>query len=513
VTEQSVSLGPTDLVGHADPRGAGSLRRPLVLVRDGGARGRVAVSDAAARESSSIAAVLRTLQVSDAFAVALTAGGAAAVVGAIRGLSPPAEGALAALVVLIAVPAWLTALRLARAYEPRYLFAGSGEIHRVAIAGAAAALAVTAAGWVALDRRDAVVVLPAIAAAMGLTVAGRWVIRMRVQRSHREGTARTRVLVVGSPDETLRFTERLERNRYHGWRVVGDCPLPPDGYGSGPVDRVQWVRRAAQMARADLVVLTPGASSRFTAVVGLERALHDEGRDLAFAPPLVEAIGPRVSVDSVCGLPLVRVAAPELRGPRRAVKALADRFAAAVALLVLLPFLLPVAAAIRKTSPGPAIFRQKRVGRHGRLFTVWKFRTMYVDADARQAALDARNEGAGPLFKIRHDPRVTRVGRWLRRTSLDELPQLVNVLRGDMSVVGPRPALPREVARYDEVTRRRLQVRPGITGLWQIHGRSDLSWEETKRLDVRYVENWSLGFDLSIIMRTVDAVLRARGAY
>jgi exopolysaccharide biosynthesis polyprenyl glycosylphosphotransferase len=210
---------------------------------------------------------------------------------------------------------------------------------------------------------------------------------------------------------------------------------------------------------------------------------------------------------------VVRLSAPELTGPRRALKDVADRAVAGVAVLLLLPVLAGIALVVRLTSPGPALYRQRRVGRDGRLFTVLKFRSMHVDADARQAAVDAENEGAGPLFKMKRDPRITGVGRWLRRTSLDELPQLVNVVLGDMSLVGPRPALPREVAAYDDVTRRRLLVRPGLTGLWQVHGRSDLSWEETRRLDVRYVENWSLGFDLSILVRTVDAVLRGRGAY
>jgi lipopolysaccharide/colanic/teichoic acid biosynthesis glycosyltransferase len=186
---------------------------------------------------------------------------------------------------------------------------------------------------------------------------------------------------------------------------------------------------------------------------------------------------------------------------------------ATVGLLVLLPALLVVGLLIRLDSPGPAIYRQQRVGRNGRLFTMYKFRSMTSSADAERTSLVDCNEADGVLFKIQQDPRITRLGRWLRRSSLDEVPQLWNVVRGDMSLVGPRPALPEEVARYDVDPRRRLVVKPGITGLWQVSGRSDLSWAESVRLDVRYVDNWSLGLDVAILARTIGAVLGHRGAY
>ena len=190
-----------------------------------------------------------------------------------------------------------------------------------------------------------------------------------------------------------------------------------------------------------------------------------------------------------------------------------ERVGACIGLLLTLPALLVVGLLVRLDSPGPAIYRQQRVGRDGRLFTMYKFRSMSTSADDELVHLVAFNEADGVLFKIQHDPRITRIGGWLRRSSLDELPQLWNVVRGDMSLVGPRPALPEEVARYDVDPRRRLVVKPGITGLWQVSGRSDLSWAESVRLDVRYVDNWSLGLDLSILARTVRAVLGHRGAY
>jgi exopolysaccharide biosynthesis polyprenyl glycosylphosphotransferase len=190
-----------------------------------------------------------------------------------------------------------------------------------------------------------------------------------------------------------------------------------------------------------------------------------------------------------------------------------DRVLAAVVFVLTLPLLLAIVLMIRLTSPGPALFRQTRIGRDGREFTLLKFRSMYADAEARRAALLARNERAeGLLFKIRDDPRVTPVGRWLRKFSLDELPQLINVLTGRMSLVGPRPPLPEEVALYQDDVRRRLLVKPGLTGLWQISGRSDLDWDESVRLDLRYVENWSFTLDLMILWKTMSTVARGRGA-
>jgi exopolysaccharide biosynthesis polyprenyl glycosylphosphotransferase len=190
-----------------------------------------------------------------------------------------------------------------------------------------------------------------------------------------------------------------------------------------------------------------------------------------------------------------------------------DRLGAVGLLVLLAPLLLVIAVAVKLDGGGPVLFRQTRVGRHGRVFTMVKFRSMVVDAEARLAELAAANEGAGPLFKMRNDPRTTRVGAVLRRYSLDELPQLFNVLAGSMSIVGPRPPLPSEAQQFGQDAQRRLLVRPGLTGLWQISGRSDLSWEQAVRLDLRYVENWNLALDLQILCKTLSAVLKSRGAY
>jgi exopolysaccharide biosynthesis polyprenyl glycosylphosphotransferase len=231
------------------------------------------------------------------------------------------------------------------------------------------------------------------------------------------------------------------------------------------------------------------------------------------ATSLLDVAGPRTSIRPVDGLPMLHVEPAELTGGRRLAKGAFDRILATLALIAVAPLLLGLAALVRLTSKGPAMFTQTRVGKDGREFTIYKFRTMYTDAEERLAELAAQNEHDGLLFKIRNDPRVTPVGRVLRRFSLDELPQLLNVFLGQMSLVGPRPPLPSEVAQYPEDLLRRLAVKPGITGLWQVSGRSNLSWEDTVRLDLRYVENWSLTFDLVILLRTATAIVRASGAY
>ncbi len=204
---------------------------------------------------------------------------------------------------------------------------------------------------------------------------------------------------------------------------------------------------------------------------------------------------------------------PEFDDSPSAVKAVFDRALALVILLVAAPLMAAIALAIRLDDGGPVVFSQARVGKDGHGFEVYKFRTMVPDAEERKAELAERSDYHGPLFKMRNDPRLTRAGRWLRRWSLDELPQLFNVLTGDMSLVGPRPALPEEAAMYGDHVRRRLAVKPGMTGLWQVNGRSDLSWDESVRLDLRYVENWSLMLDLQILWKTWAAVTRGSGAY
>src|SRR5712691_2282065 len=229
--------------------------------------------------------------------------------------------------------------------------------------------------------------------------------------------------------------------------------------------------------------------------------------DLCVAPALLDVAGPRTTIIPIAGLPLLKLDAPEFIGMRRLIKSTFDRVIAAVALVLLLPLFILLAMAIKLDDGGPVLFRQTRAGKDGEAFTLYKFRTMVVDAERRRAMLSEQLAGSGLLFKMRMDPRITKVGGFLRRYTLDELPQLINVFIGNMSLVGPRPALPEEAVRYADYVRRRLAVKPGITGLWQINGRSDLSWDEAVRLDLRYVENWSLALDLQILWKTWSAVI------
>ena len=228
---------------------------------------------------------------------------------------------------------------------------------------------------------------------------------------------------------------------------------------------------------------------------------------------LTDVAGPRIHFRPVDGLPLIHVETPTFDGGKHILKRSVDIMLSAIALIVLLPLMIAIGVAIKLDSPGPALFRQRRCSRNGRTFQMLKFRSMVQTAEDDLASLLDRNEGAGVLFKMRNDPRVTRVGRKLRRYSLDELPQIWNVLVGDMSIVGPRPPLVTEAACYEGKVRRRLFIKPGMTGLWQISGRSDLSWEESVRLDLYYVENWSLTGDLMIMWRTVKELVNPKGAY
>jgi exopolysaccharide biosynthesis polyprenyl glycosylphosphotransferase len=420
----------------------------------------------------------------------------------------------------------VVALGLNRAYERRFLFVGTDEYERVLGAGLALTAAVAVASYaleIRLARGYVIVALPMAAAAC---LVARFVQRKALHRARRHGECLRRVLVVGHELPVVGITRQLRRERYHGLDIVGAC-LPPHrpgagaeaGWHDGQVGDVSVfgtftdVARAVRIAGADTVVVLTCPEFDGHALRRLAWQLERDDVDLIVASNLIDVAGARTTIRPVDGLPMLHVEHPRLSGGRRVVKAIFDRAGAVVLLVLFAPVLLVVAAAIRASSPGPILFRQVRVGRHGREFFIYKFRTMHVDAERRLAALHHLNEHDGAMFKIRNDPRVTRVGRWLRRFSVDELPQLFNVLTGVMSLVGPRPPLPSEVAQYPSDALRRLEVRPGMTGLWQVSGRSDLPWEEAVRLDLRYVENWSLGLDLVILLRTLTAVCRGAGAY
>jgi exopolysaccharide biosynthesis polyprenyl glycosylphosphotransferase len=323
---------------------------------------------------------------------------------------------------------------------------------------------------------------------------------------------------VGHRSGVAALHKQVSRAGYQGLDVIGCC-LPATSLRAGvdatvPVlgsldDVVEVVRRYD----VDVVAVLSGAELEGPRLRRLGWDLEKTTADLLLAPAITEIAGPRVAIRPVAGLPLLHVERPELTGGRRMAKAAFDVVVAACALVVFSPLLLVIAIVVKATSPGPVLYRQRRVGRESQPFLMLKFRSMVADADTRLADLTAHSDGNAVLFKMRQDPRVTRVGRVLRRFSLDELPQLVNVLCGHMSLVGPRPPLPSETDRYGFDMQRRFLVKPGMTGLWQISGRSNLSWDDSVRIDIRYVENWSFGLDLFILWKTASAVRRGAGAY
>jgi exopolysaccharide biosynthesis polyprenyl glycosylphosphotransferase len=428
----------------------------------------------------------------------------------------------------IAFPfAWFTALAVNRALEARYLFVGNDEYERVVRASIGLIAVAAVISFVFNLHLSRVYPLIAIPAAIGGSLTVRFVMRRLLHSAWAKGRRLWRVVLVGHEQSVWELTRKLSRERFHGMGVVGVClPRPavlagamlPDRQSRPPVFcdlRVERIAQAVAHAQADTVIVLPCPELDGSAVRRLAWKLERDDIDLILASALLDVAGDRTTIRPVDGLPLLHVEHPRLKGARRMVKEVFDRVVALTVLMVTLPLIVAVAVAIKCTrgGHGPLIFQQIRIGRDGQPFVIYKFRTMFPDAEARLRDLQHLNENDGILFKMRFDPRVTPVGRWLRRFSIDEIPQLLNVLKGDMSLVGPRPPLPREVAEYAFDVRRRLVVKPGLTGLWQVSGRSDLSWEEAIRLDLRYVENWSLPMDLLILARTVIAVFRSSGAY
>jgi exopolysaccharide biosynthesis polyprenyl glycosylphosphotransferase len=414
---------------------------------------------------------------------------------------------------------WLMMLWANGAYERRHLGLGTEEFKRVARAAVAVVATVSFLAFTTKTDLSRLSVATALVVAFCNTLILRAVAR-RVLHGMRQrtGHATHRMLLVGTLPEALEVHAAVTRSPAAGLAPVGI--FLTDGYAaargiatpvpvySGYDDVMSLVREVG----ADTIAVCGSASAEPGELRRLAWQLEGTGVDLVVAPQLTDIAGPRVHIRPIEGLPLLHVEEPTLSGLAWLGKNLMDRVAAALGLIVLLPLFVVVAIAIKVSDPGPVFFRQARVGHEGHTFRVWKFRTMYVDAEQRRAALLDQNESDGQLFKIREDPRVFPLGRFLRNSSIDELPQLINVLAGEMSLVGPRP-LPADDGDYLGDVRRRQLVRPGITGLWQVSGRSDLSWDESVRLDLYYVDNWSLAYDLSILWRTIGAVLARKGAY
>jgi exopolysaccharide biosynthesis polyprenyl glycosylphosphotransferase len=466
----------------------------------------------------------RRLRVVDAFVVIWAVAGAFL----IRfGLDPESNSAAQDVQYLcfsaVLALAWWLMLGAWNSRQSRILGSGPDEYKRVAAASLWLFGIIAIISYVfRIDTARGYVGLALPVGLLGLLL-GRWLIRQHLSVNRRQGNSMSRLLLVGGPGAVSHLAASLRRAKHAGYLPVGVYMPGIDSEAKfeatsglkivGNKPDTHSIVAALDVCGADTVAISAGVQLHPQTLrhLGWELAARNIG--LIMAPALTDIAGPRIHTQQVAGLPLIHVTTPTLEAGQRVAKRLFDLFAAGFLLLLASPAMLLVAILVKLDSAGPVLFRQERVGMGGSPFSMLKFRSMVTDAEARLPELAQRNEGSGPLFKMKNDPRVTRVGGFLRRFSLDELPQLLNVLAGSMSLVGPRPPLPHEVEAYESDVRRRLLVKPGLTGLWQVSGRSNLSWQDSVRLDLYYVENWSLAGDLVIILRTVRAVFGSTGAY
>lgn len=424
---------------------------------------------------------------------------------------------------LLLIGVWVATLAVQGAYATRFAGAGNEEYQAIfRSAGFLVAVLACSAFFFHVPFSRAVVAL-AVPLMLVLSIAARWGLRRSIARRRAQGACLQATLLVGDVGAIRDLADRIGRDpSASGMQVVGACVSDPEDpavddlrRAGVPVlgsqdDTVSVVERHG----VEAVAVASNPEMNGQALRRLGWSLEQQDVDLLISPGIVEVAGPRLTMRPAAGVPMLHVERPVWSGLRYSLKLLADRMVALVLIIVAAPLLIGVAVMVRKGSPGPALFTQQRVGEGGRTFRMIKFRTMVVDAEARLLEVaSVEDDGNGVMFKLRADPRVTRVGAVLRRFSLDELPQLFNVLRGEMSLVGPRPPLPSEVDAYESDAVRRLRVRPGMTGLWQVSGRSDLSWGDSVRLDLWYVDNWSLALDAQILFRTANAVFQGRGAY
>jgi exopolysaccharide biosynthesis polyprenyl glycosylphosphotransferase len=412
---------------------------------------------------------------------------------------------------------WMLSLHIHQTRSEKVIGGGADEYKAVAVSTFRVFALVAIVAYIL--RADVARGYVAVALPLGVVslLVSRWVARKWLIRSRKRGRCMSSVVLVGDALHVVPHLLTLTRSPATGFKVVGVC-VPDDEKprveGLAPfLGRPEEAAAVALRHGVDGVIVSSTAHAGPELVKQIAWAIEGADIDLLVASALTDVAGPRIHARPVDGLPLIHVEEPRFEGGIRWAKNLMDRGIALVGLTLLAPVFAVIAILIKRSSPGPVLFPQTRVGLRGETFTMYKFRSMVQDADARVAEYSKLDEGNGVLFKMRHDPRVTRVGAVLRRWSIDELPQLINVLNGSMALVGPRPPLPREVEKYAKHVHRRLLVKPGITGLWQVSGRSDLEWDESVRLDLSYVENWTLMGDLRILWRTARAVAAGSGAY
>lgn len=417
----------------------------------------------------------------------------------------------------ISILVWACYLMLARTRAPQYIGVGAKEYKRV-IDACALAMATMAMAALVLDLdhvRETILFL--FPGGMFIVLGGRWILRRWLWSKSQSGYALSQVVVVGQSTDVGYVVRQLEKNAGPAYKV---CALIIDDESVELRPNISvptfWgldkIEEAVQTAGADSVIVAGALRGGTAALKDLSWRLEESRTNVIVVSSLTNVAGPRISMRPVDGLPLMHVEVPSFSGGHHVFKRFIDIVLSSLALIVLAPVFLAIGLAVRRDD-GPAFFSQERVGRDRQTFKMYKFRSMVVNAEAELDKLKNKNEGNGLLFKMKDDPRITKVGAFIRKYSLDELPQIYNVLRGDMSLVGPRPPLPSEVACYEGHTGRRLFIKPGLTGLWQINGRSDLDWEESVRLDLYYVENWSLTGDIMIMWRTFKVMIQPNGAY
>jgi exopolysaccharide biosynthesis polyprenyl glycosylphosphotransferase len=427
---------------------------------------------------------------------------------------PDLDGARAQhlLLGLVSLPIWLGAFSHRRLYNSRFIVRRLDEWRRIAGGTCTTVFAMAAIGYVLQLDVSRAWLLYTIIVGVPLLAIEREVARMVFARLRCSGRMLRNVVIVGSNDEARELADMFANDPTLGYRVVGFATDSATEPGDGLRGTVRETLGVVERTGAGGVVLATSATSAGITNPLVRELLH-AGVHVEMTSTLRDIAPDRLTVRALGRFPVMYLEPRHPAGWRSVAKRAFDIVLALAGLVLVAPFATVVALAIKIDSRGPVLFKQKRVGQHGSTFRVWKFRTMVTDAERLVIDLRDRNEAEGPLFKMKDDPRVTRVGRILRKTSLDELPQLVNVLRGEMSLVGPRPALHDELAFWDRELHARLQVKPGITGMWQVSGRSDSSFEDYSRLDLYYVDNWSLATDVTILAKTVPAVLFGRGAY
>lgn len=504
------------------PGAEGAVRGDRV-VRIKPARPRVRRSDrpmtpSGAQPGSPLRVLARTVFVTDTLVLFASAALAWPARSLVPGVDPATE---AGLWVAFAMTPALIALTLAmlawtRCYSTRSLGNSLEESIGIAKAVFFSFVTVAASSYFTGTDLSRGFLVSFLCVGAGLLALERQLLRLRLRRHRVAGAALShRAVLVGSTSSVQQLSALLAREMRSGYQVVGYIVSDPEALTNGALPARAFgsvcdVTSFCALWGADSVMVTDGAQLDLRE---LSWGLETRCIDLVVVPPLADIGRLRLDLRPVGGVPLVHVAGPRASEALAWPKRVFDVFVASCALLAVLPVLVITAVLIKVYDGGPVLYRQRRVGLDGAPFDCLKFRSMHVDAEAREAELRADCGHAGALWKMEDDPRVTPIGGFIRRYSIDELPQLLNVIEGDMSLVGPRPQQQWEVDTYTEIARRRLHVRPGITGLWQVSGRSELSWEDAMRLDLYYRDNWSLADDLVILMRTVRAVLGKHGAY